>query len=194
MKINDSTGSGHGLKINPNNEAHVFAVIETELESANDKGLSYNLNSGEVTGLTSGDASLIYFKNDEDEVYIIDAVALGLRGFTGLTDMAVVEVIRNPTGGDLITDATPADMKSNANFGSSNTLEAGSFLYKGKDSGTITGGNQHALIYAGNNSRIYATLSIEVPRGGSVAVKITSDATAGTAYCALVGHLKDSNR
>ena len=194
MKIDDSTGSGHGLKINSNNEAHVFAIVESELESANDKGLAYNLNSGEVAGITSGDASLIYFKNDESEVYIIDAIAIGLRGFTGLSDMAVVEVIKNPTGGDIISDATAADMKSNANFGSSNALEVGTLVYKGKNSGTITDGVLHAYAYANNNSRTFAVLNMEVPRGGSVAVKVTSDATAGNAYCALIGHLKDPNR
>ena len=194
MDIRDATGSGSGQRVNKNNEAYVFAVIESELESANDKGLAYNLNSGEITGITSGDASLIYFKNDEDETYILDAVALGLRGFTGLTDLATVEVYKNITGGDIISDETPAQMKSNSNFGSSNTLGVGSLVYKGKNSGTMTGGEIHALVYAGNNSRTFATLSMEIPRGGSVAVKVTSDATAGNCYCALIGHLKDSNR
>ena len=194
MKIQDDTGTGKGLKINANNEMVAFAVIESELESATDKGLAYNLNSGEVASIASGDATLIYFKNNEEEVYVIDAVAVGVRGFTGLSDMAVLTVIKNPAAGDLITDATAADMKSNTNFGSSNELEPTSFLYKGKNSGTITGGTDHAIIYAGNNSRVFATLGMDIPRGGSVAVKIVSDATAGTAYGALVGHLKDPNR
>jgi len=193
MKVQDDTGSSYGLKVNANNEAHVFAVIETEIESAADKGIAYNLNSGEITGIASGDATLLYFKNDEEETYIIDAIALGLRGFTGISDMAMVTVVRNPTGGDLITDATGADIKSNTNFGSSNALEVGTSLYKGKNSGTVTG-ETHALIYAGNNSRTFATLVMEIPRGGSVAVKIESDATAGNAYCAFIGHLKDPNR
>ena len=194
MKIQDDTGTGKGMKINANNEAHVFAVIESEIESANDKGLAYNLNSGEVSGIASGDATLIYFKNDEEEIFVIDAIALGLRGFTGLTDMAQVTVIRNPDAGDLVTDATPVDMASNANFGSSNELEVGTLVFKGKNAGTITGGDDHALIYAGNNGRVFAILNMEVPRGGSVAVKVVSDATAGTAYGALIGHLKDPNR
>jgi len=194
MKIQDDTGTGKGLKINGNNEAHIFAVVETEIESAVDKGLAYNLNSGEVSSITSGDATLIYFKNDEAEIYVIDAVALGVRGFTGLSDMAQVSVIKNPTAGDLITDETDADMKSNSNFGSSNELESSSLVYKGKNAGTITGGELHALIYAGNNGRVFASLTMEIPRGGSIAVKIESDATAGTAYAALVGHLKDPNR
>jgi len=194
MKIQDDTGTGKGLKINANNEMVAFAVVESELESATDKGLAYNLNSGEVASIASGDATLLYFKNDEDEVYVIDAVAVGLRGFTGLSDMAVLTVIKNPTAGNLITDATAASMKSNTNFGSSNELETSSFVYKGKNSGTITGGEDHAVIYAGNNSRVYAALTMEIPRGGSIAIKVVSDATAGTAYAALVGHLKDPNR
>ena len=195
MKIEDGGGSGRQAKINGRQEINVFAVIETETEAANDQGLTYNLNSGEVTGITSGDATLLYFKNDESSIYVITAIALGARGFTSLGDMIVATVYRNPDAGDLISDATAADIKSNSNFGSSNQLAVGSLLYKGKNAGTITGGEEFAVIYMGNNSRVFAALNIELPKGSSIAIKIEgASATAGNAYCALIGHLKDPVR
>ena len=194
MKIEDGAGTGRLVKVNGRQELDVFAIIESEFESANDQGLAYNINSGEIAS-ASGDATLLYFKNDEDTAYIIDAIACGFRGFTSLTDMVVVSIYRNPTGGDLITDATAADMEQNANFGSSNQLSAGTLVYKGKNAGTITGGDLYAIVYAGNNSRVFATLNIEIPKGGSIAMKVVgAGATAGNSYCALIGHLKDPVR
>ena len=195
MKIDDGKGSGRQAGVNGRNELDVFAIIESEFESANDNGLAYNLNSGEVTGIASGDATLIYFKNGESATYVINAIAIGLRGFTSLTDMAVITVIKNPTAGDLISDATAIDINSNANFGSSNVINNGSNLFKGKNAGTITGGTDHAIIYGSNNGRVFATLNIEIPKGGSIAVKVVgAGASAGNAYAALIGHLKDSVR
>ena len=195
MKIEDGAGSGRLAKINGRQELNVFSVVESETEAANDHGLAYNLNSGEVTGITSESATLIYFKNDESSTYVITAIAMAARGFTSLADMIVATVHRNPDAGDLISDATAANIKSNSNYGSSNQLTAGTLLYKGKNAGTISGGEEYAIIYMGNNSRVFAVLNIEVPKGGSIAVSIDStSATAGNAYCALVGHLKDPVR
>jgi len=195
MKIDDGAGSGRQARVNGRKELDVFAVIESELESANDNGLAYNLNSGEVTSIASGDATLIYFKNGEAATFVIDAIAVGLRGFTNLTDMAVLTIIKNPTAGDLISDATAIDINSNSNFGSSNVINNGSDLFKGKNAGTITGGSDHAIIYAANNARVFAILNMELTKGASIAVKVVgAGASAGNAYCALIGHLKDEVR
>lgn len=190
----EDPSTGYKAKVTKRNEVNTFSVTESESEFANTKGDVYNLNSGEITSLTAGDASLLYFYNDEDVDYVLSALAVGIRGFTGLSDMATVTIVRNPTGGDLITDATAASINSNSNFGSSRTTSTGTLLYKGKAAGTISGGDDHAILYIGNNSRLYASLPIEIPKGSSIAIKVDSDATAGSAYCALVGYFKDSTR
>ncbi len=152
MKIEDGSGSGRLAAVNKSQELKTFSVIESETEAAADKGLGFNLNSGEITGITSGDATLLYFKNGEDTTYIVDAIAVGLRGFTGLTDMATVTVLKNPQSGDLISDSIAADIKSNTNFGSANELVTDTLLYKGKNSGTISGEDEiHAILYTGNS-------------------------------------------
>lgn len=192
--IENGAGDGKKLAINGRNEAKVFAVTESEAQAASEVGDAYNINTGDISSLTAGDASLIYFKNDEDTDVIIEAIAVGIRGFTGLSDMATVTVIRDPTGGDLLTDETAVAMNINRNFGSSKTLKATSSAYKGKAAGTISGGTDAIQFYQSNNSRLYAAINLEIPRGSSLAIKVDSDATAGTAYAALVFHVKDAER
>lgn len=194
MKIQSGTGKGTELAINGRNEAKVFAISESEAQSANDLGNAYNINTGEITGITSGDASLIYFKNDEVETVIIEAIAVGLKGLTGLTDMANITVIRNPSTGDIVSDATAVAMNVNRNFGSSKTLSSTTLAYKGKNSGTFTDGDDALLLYQGNNNRLFTGINIELPRGASIGVKVDSDATGGSAYCALILHLIDGVR
>lgn len=185
--LQDGTGSGNLQQVNGKNEAVVFSVMETESINASEAGLSYNINTGDISSISSGDSTLIYFKNDEEEDIVLEAFAVGLRGFTSLTDMAVVTMIRNPTGGDLLSDTTAVAMNQNRNFGSSDTLSSTSVAYKGKNSGTVTGGTDIAQFYMGNNSRLFAGINFVLQRGSSVAIKVVGDgASAGTAYCALI--------
>jgi hypothetical protein len=186
MRIEDGKGRGSYVAVNERNELRTFSVTETKSQAANEDQAAYNLNTGEITGITSGNATLFYFYNDQDEDVFIDSVAFGFRGFTGLSDMVVVEFIRNPTAGDLISDATAISANANRNFGSARSFKATTLAYKGKDSGTITGGTTFSLFYAGNNTRTFATINILLPRGSSFAAKVTSDATAGTAYFAAI--------
>ena len=195
MKVNDGQGSGKDLGINGRHEAKVFAISESEAQSANDLGNAYNLNTDEITGLTAGDATLCYFLNDDVETVIIEAIIIGMRLFTGLAsgDAATVTVWLNATGGDLISDASVADINSTRNGGSSKTLSSSSLWYKGKAGGTITGGEKMAILYA-TPTRNTFPINIEIPRGASIALEIEATATAGTCYAALVIHKVDGER
>ena len=191
MIIENGAGDGKKLKVNGRNEATVFAITESEAQAAAELGDAYNINTGDIG--CAGDTTLIYFKNDEDTDVILEAFAVGIRGST-IADQATVTLIKNPTGGDLISDATAVDMNSNRNFGSSKTLKTTTLAYKGKVSGTITGGTDVAQFYMGNNARLFATINIEIPRGSSMALKVADTTAAGNAYAALILHVKDSER
>jgi hypothetical protein len=185
-------GNGTTVDINSKREMKVFAVTETEAQASLELGNAYNLNTKDVTGLTAGDATLIYLYNDEDHPIIIEQMIIGTRGMTGLSDMAQWTTIANPTGGDLITDATTTNViRANRLGGTSEDLKATTLVYKGKAAGTVTGGTEELYGYISNNKREPIPIGVEVARGGSYAVKIESDATAGTCYCALVVHVKD---
>jgi hypothetical protein len=184
-------GNGTTADINNKRELKVFAVTESEPQASLELGNAYNLNTKDITSLTAGDASLLYVYNDEDHPIIIEQMIIGVRGFTGLSDMAQWTTVSNPTGGDLITDATDAPIRANRLGSTSNALKATTLVYKGKAGGTITGGEEELYGYVSNNKREPIPINVEIARGGSYAVKIESDATAGTCYCALVCHVKD---
>lgn len=188
----DGTGTGQKGKIDLNNDLHTFSVTETEKRQATAIGNDYNINTGTLALSGTSTSSVLYFKNDEDTDYVIEALALGIgtRSAT-VTDSAVITVIKNPTGGDIISDATNVAINSNTNFGSSKTLKTTTLVYSGKTGGTITGGTEHAILYM-TDGRLFAGLDMELPKGSSIGVTIDLNTSGGAnIYCALVGYLKD---
>jgi hypothetical protein len=194
---NGGSGVKVGMHVDKNEQAHVFAITEDEQKQAAEKGNEYNINTGGIAFSTNSTArtTLLYFKNDEDRDYIITGVAVGLgtRSVT-ITDAANVFVVRNPLTGTTITNANAVDMKSNTNFGSTNTLKSTTLVYKGADGeGVTSGGTDHALLYM-TDGRLKADLNIELPKGSSVAIEFDGN-TSGTfnVYAAIIGYVKDVN-
>jgi hypothetical protein len=191
-QIIDGTGTGKRAKVDNNNQLHVFAVTESEQRQATAEGNEYNLNTGEIALTGTGESSLIYFKNDESEDFVVTSIALGIgtRSAT-VTDFAKITVIKNPIGGDIISDAILVDINSNTNFGSSKELASTSLVYKGKNGGTITGGSDHAILYSGDG-RLFANINIELPKGSSIGIKIDLNTSGGAnVYCTLIGYVAD---
>lgn len=189
ITIRDGSGKGSDLRIDANNRAHVQAVTENEALHAGEAGDAYNINSGLIS--VTNDASLLYIKNNEDKDLVVEAIALG--SFEGIThsDDPYITLVRNPTGGDLITDATVASMNQNRNFGSNKTLSADAF--KGKVGGTLTGGDDIAILQASTGGRSFYSINLILPKGSSLGVKLTANVTSGSAnwYAAVIGYLKD---
>ena len=139
----------------------------------------------------TGDSTLVYLKNNDDKSFILTGVALG--AFDGIThsDAPYITLVRNPSGGDLITDATSVDMNQNRNFGSSQNANAN--IYKGKVGGTLTGGDNIAFLQTNKTGRSFFGIDFLLPKGSSIGVKLNANVTSGTAsyYCALIGYFKD---
>jgi hypothetical protein len=197
-EIKDGTGSGKVAKVDNNNQLHTFSVTETENQQSTRLGNSYNLNTGTI-GLTSSTASgVMYFKNDEAPVngessFIIDAIAIGIDNQGTQAGACNITIVRNPTGGTLISNAVAVDMNQNRNFGSSKELD--SLVYKGVEGDTLTGGNDIALFYQNVGTRAYYSIDMEVPKGSSIGVKIDTQTTSGTTnlYVAIIGHRVEGN-
>jgi hypothetical protein len=184
-------GNGTTVDVNGKREMKTFSITESESQASTSLGDAFNINTGDIP--CGGDSTLIYFKNDEDTDIVIESIAVGIRGST-VADMATVILIANPTGGDLITDATAVDMNGNRRIGSSKTLKSTTLAYKGKVSGTITGGSDVGQFYTGNNQRLFATINFQVERGSSIAIKLEGTTTGGNAYGALILYRKDADR
>ena len=191
VQITDNGGgTASGWKIDKNNRGHTQSVNVDENLNATLNGDSYNINTGLIS--ITGDATLIYIKNNEDTDLVIEALALG--SFEGIThsDDPYITLVRNPTAGDLIGDGTAVSMNQNRNFGSKKTLTADA--YKGKVGGTLTGGDDVAILQATPGGRSFYTINFVLPRGGSMGVKLTANRSSGTAnwYAAAVCYLKDT--
>ena len=192
-QILDGTGTGKSAKVDNNNQLHTFSVTETENQQSTRLGNSYNINTGTIGLTSSTESGVLYFKNDEAPVngessFVIDAIAIGIDNQGTQAGACNITLVRNPTGGTLISNAVAVSMNQNRNFGSSRELD--SLTYKGAEGDTITGGNDIALFYQNAGTRAYYSIDMEIPKGSSIAVKIDTQTTAGTTnlYAAIIGH------
>lgn len=191
--IEDGTGSGKKQKVNANNRAYVDAIEKSEEQAAIDIGDGYNINTGEISLTTTSASGVLYIKNNETENLVITAIAVGVSSAGTVNDSTRVQIIRNPSTGTLISDASAVDQNQNRNFGSSKTLTVDA--YKGAEGKTVTDGDNIALIFMAAGSRLFATLNFELTKGDSIAVTVDSNTSSGTTavYAAAICHLKDVN-
>lgn len=188
--IEDGKGSGKDAQVDDQNRLRTHAVTESESLHASEEGTAYNLNTGLIS--ITGDASLMYYKNTGEKDFVVEAIALG--SFEGIThsDDPYISLIRNPTGGDIISDATTSGVfNQNRNFGSSNALNG--LFYRGKVGGTCTGGDTIGILQASAGARSFYTINFIVPKGSSIGITLTANRTSGTAnwYAAIIGFEKD---
>jgi hypothetical protein len=191
-QIKDGKGTGFGAAVDKNNQLHTFSVTEGESQQANTLGNAYNINTGEISLSTA--SAIIYFKNNESENFVVDSIAIGVSNGT-VSDIGVLTLHRNPTGGTLISAASNVSMNENRNFGSSNVLSDETLAYKGVSGSTVTGGEEIALFYHGDNSRLFATIDFELTKGSSLALHYDPKLSSGSlnVYAALIGYVKSAN-
>lgn len=189
MLIEDGTGAGYKCKVDALNRLHVESTSVPEAVSQVYQGDAYNINTGNITFSAAG--TLLYIQNNEDQDLNIVAIAVGVGAGT-TSDIGEITLVRNPTGGDLISDATAVSMNQNRNFGSTKTLTANA--YKGKSGGTLTGGNNIALFYQGSSGRLFASIDFVIPKGQSMAITYDPKLSSGNtkAYAAVICYLRDA--
>lgn len=148
----------------------VFAVQE---------GDAYTINSGLVP-LTKVGSAVLYFKNGEGADFFIEEISIGI-GMVGTApvDTPVVTLIRDPTGGTIVSDAIDAT-KANRNINSANTLDAATLAYVGADSGTMTGGTTLDIVYVPAQHNFSYLNPIVVQDGKALGVEIDLNATDAT--------------
>lgn len=157
------------------------SVVKSVLENASLDGDSYNFNTGNIT-LTSGSKSAVaYLRNDTGKELGIETVGYLMGNSTGglAIENVEMEIIRNPQTGTIITNAVPADVFINKNFGSSNTFQISDLKrYKGVEGDTFTDGELAfpSLLKAPGAYPITTGL-IVLPNGSSIGVNITPQAT-----------------
>ena len=188
-QIKDGSGTGYLAKVDTDNRLFTRSVTQSEEFFANENGNAYNLNTGIVDLTDANETTIFYMKNNEEKDFIITAVVVGVWASDGDGLDMNATFVRNPTTGDIITNASNVAINSNRNYGSSNTLTAD--VYVGASGETVVNGNDHILVRITEESRNVITINERLPKGTSFAVNIlppTSNTSMNT-YVAVIGYL-----
>ena len=193
ITVQDGTGSGKSARVNSGNRLYTRGVDSTEGQQANLNGQAFNINTGYITLTNAVDTPVLYLKNNEDFDLIIEAIAVGIQPSTGgvSTEEPYITVVRQPSSGTIISNATAVDINSNRNYASSNSLDVDA--YKGATGNTISGGEDHLLIQQSDGGRAFATIDGVLPKGTALGVKIkppTSN-TSMDVYVAVICYLRN---
>ena len=171
MQIQDGSGSGFSAKVDSHKRLHVDSVTFGRSEQEAELGNAYNINTGVINLSAVADSAVLYVENTGDEDLVVGGLFYNL-GTSDVSGDILVTVIRNPTAGTCISDATAADMPGvNRNFGSSKTLPA--LVYKGAEGKTFTDGDDviQSIVQAPSRTVIVVG-DIIVPKGSAIGVKV----------------------
>lgn len=166
----------NGMIIDDEGRAHVHNHSESYKNHRGEQGYAFNVNTGSIALTGSASAtSVFYVKNNETQTMVIPKLVYIIGNSTSGAGDMTIKVIRNPTAGTLVSNATRVSIESNRNFGSANTLES-SDIYKGTNGATITDGSDSIFtIYSGAGFRGAIDVGdIVLPKGSSLAVEITT--------------------
>jgi hypothetical protein len=186
--IQDGTGTKLKLKINAENRAEVQAIILDQEDDAISKGEGYQIASGQVTFTSNSASVILYVKNNANEDFILDRAVLVLGSSSGSLDYEdwTFQVLRNPqASGSIISNSVSAGI-SNSNHGSANTPDAD--CYRGVEGDTIFGGTGAPLPIQKTQNRTIFPLGRRLPKGSSIAFKLTPPTSNLSAKAVLVTH------
>jgi len=149
---------------------------------------AYNINTGVITGLSTADSAILYYKHLEDSPIVIDTVVVGLTD-ADTNNPHVLKIIKNPSAGTIVTGASAGDLIVNRNFNSVDNLSS-SIFYKGANGNTFTNGDDYIIAYAGENGRTTLPIATVLKKGNSIGITITPSLASGTidGYVALITH------
>jgi len=187
--IEDGKGTGLRAQVNSKNRLVTESVTFDREDDAISAEVGYQLTSGQVSYTSGGTpAGVFYMKNMEDVDVVLDRVVLMIGTATGATGDWFHRIIRNPTGGTLISNAVPGGI-SNSNHGSANLLNGGTDIYKGTESDTITGGTGVPLPVHVQSNRILFPIGRRIPKNSSFAIEITPPVGTTAAISVTVCHV-----
>lgn len=172
MRIQDGKGKGYETKVDAYNKLHTRSVhVSAELDAC----ILYDqfgVGTGGITLTSASESALFYtyWMNTERHMVLTRQI-FSFGPSTGGAGQVRVRIVRNPTGGTLISSGTAVTPVNN-NFGSS--LTANGTWKKGAEGSTVTGGTD--IIDVGmNTSSIFSISEIDwiMPNGASYVIAIT---------------------
>lgn len=174
MIITDGKGTGYQAQVNTKGQLETCSVTLVQSSQASNDGDSYNINTGVMTLTSANKSAVLYVKNNETKPILIDALFYLVGNSTGGTGDMLITVLRNPTTGTVVSDATAAEMAGvNRNFGSSKTLDAD--IYKGGEGKTLTDGDKviESIFNQVPTRAVISAGAIVLPKGSSIGIEVT---------------------
>jgi hypothetical protein len=172
--IQDGTGNQYTAKVDSNFRFYTDSVTRSHAEDESLQGDSYNINTGIINLTTAAKSAVLYVENTGTEAIIIENLFYLIGNSASGSGDVLITVIRNPTTGTIVDNATACEMAGvNRNFGSSKTLSAN--MYKGAQGYTITDGDK-VIESIFNQAPTRASLSagtIVLNKGNSIGIEIT---------------------
>ena len=172
MIIDDGTGHGFQAKVDDEYNLHTRSVRTHEVTYATLMAEAFSTVYGAIN-LTSANESALALAlwQETDNPIVIFRQIMSFGPSTGGAGLCRVRVIRNPTGGTLISNGT-AITPVNGNFGSS--AVPGGTWKKGAEGSTVTGGTNVMDLGIGPNYVLNETdINWILANNNSMAIAIT---------------------
>ena len=202
MKIEDGTGSSRRANVNKLNRLAVDATTFAGEDDAIRRGEGWQIASagngaGNISFTAAQQTAMLYFSNTGAFDLVLDRVVviLGDAAGGGSNDWSL-QVLRNPTGGTLITNAVNAGV-SNSNHGSEvaypgvayRSLTPVSTGAAGTNYDTLTGGSGAVQPLKQTIDRVILPLGRRMPTGTSLGINLTPPTGTTAASALIVAHI-----
>lgn len=188
--LKDGKGRGYSSEVDKNGRLQVKAISGGFNVDAAINEENYNINTGRFNLTTANKSSVFYMKNNETKDFIIQEILVIIGSSTGGSGDYQIDIIKNPTAGTIVDNATTADVIENRNFGSARGLIAD--VYKGAEGYTITDGSTFAESLRSTAAAVSFDADVIIlEKSNSIGVEITpqSGNTSVTVSVAIVGFL-----
>jgi len=182
--------SGNIAKVTTNRRLQTASISSAQADHACDSGIEqkFNVNTGDITLTNAIETSVLFIKNTSDDDFVITALIYNLGATTSGTGDVLLNIIRNPTAGGIVTNANDTEVgpgvSANQNFGSTNTLSG--MFYKGATGEAVFSDGAVSILTrsASNTGRIVISLgAVVLPKGASLGVNYTPPASNTSQTC-----------
>lgn len=169
--IKDGTGSGYLAKVDSENKLQVRAVQQSEFSHALDEGVTWNIGTGFLTLTSDAQTPLVYIKNTGLVPLEISTYVFLTRASTGgASEDGLIEIVRNPNAGTIVTDETSVSPFA-TNFSSAKNPNAD--IYSGGSGKTISGYDGTLRSFVGASSRFLLPIETRLEQGASLGILYT---------------------
>jgi len=169
-EIQDGTGGANRVKVDETNRMLTRGVQISEQNESLNEGLDWNIETGYKTLTTASASDLIYIKNTSEGHLIVSLYVVLAKASTGGSGDLLIDILRNPTGGTVVSDALDCNAV-NMHFGSSKQPPVDMFY--GGEGKTLTGHDNQLVSKTTADNRFLLPITTHLSRGSSVGVRIT---------------------